>query len=275
MKPSALAATTTFQCRRRLRRSHLRTWRRRPHGCAECGAGGRRPPRCGGPSARFRFRRPAGAGGPCGLPAGRPEDRLRHAAAGRAQRALRGAGPARRCLPDRPVDRRSRPVERQLRRGVQARFLRLPAPGTYRIKIISPAAAVSPAFAIASPQALYRRLVLNGVRYFTSERDGANVVRSVLNRRPANLTDRRAFVYADPRYDRNDNLLGTFHRIGRPVNVAGGWFDAGGGYEKFAYTASYADALMMTAERDFPGRYPTLRPEAEFGLRWIGRLCPG
>jgi endoglucanase len=145
-------------------------------------------------------------------------------------------------------------------------------PGTYQIKIISPRAAVSPAFAIATPQALYHRLVLNGVRYFTSERDGGNVVRSVLNRRPANLTDRRAFVYADPRYDRNDNLLGRFHKIGGPVNVAGGWFDAGGGYEKFAYTASYADALMMTAARDFPGRYPTLGPEAEFGLRWIGRL---
>jgi endoglucanase len=145
-------------------------------------------------------------------------------------------------------------------------------PGTYHIKIISPAAAASPAFVIASPQTLYHRLVLNGVRYFTSERDGGNVVRSVLNRRPANLTDRRAFVYADPRYDPNDNLLGTFHRIGGPVNVAGGWFDAGGGYEKFAYTASYADALMMTAARDFPGQYPTLRPEAEFGLRWIGRL---
>jgi endoglucanase len=151
-------------------------------------------------------------------------------------------------------------------------FSALRRPGTYQIKIISPAAAVSPAFAIASPRALYHRLVLNGVRYFTSERDGANVVRSVLNRRPANLTDRHAIVYADPRYDSNDSLLGRFHRIGGPVNVAGGWFDAGGGYEKFAYTASYSDALLMTAARDFPGQYPTLRPEAEFGLRWIGRL---
>ena len=127
-------------------------------------------------------------------------------------------------------------------------------------------------FAIAGPRALYHRLVLNAVRYFTSERDGANVRPAVLHRRPANLTDRRAVVYADPRYDRNDNLLGRFHRIGGPVDVAGGWFDAGGGYEKFAYTASYSDALMMVAARDFPGRYPTLRPEAEFGLRWIGRL---
>jgi hypothetical protein len=145
-------------------------------------------------------------------------------------------------------------------------------PGTYRIAVTSPAAARSPAFLIASPATLYHRLVLNSVRYFTSERDGADVLGTVLSRKPANLTDRRATVYADPRYDHNDNLLGTFRKIGGPVNVAGGWFDAGGGYEKFAYTASYSDALMLVAARDFAGQYPTLRPEADFGLRWIGRL---
>ena len=54
--------------------------------------------------------------------------------------------------------------------------------------------------------------------------------------------------------------------------MSGGWFDAGGGYEKFAYTASYADGLLEIAERDFPGRYPTLRPEASFGLSWLEKL---
>ena len=145
-------------------------------------------------------------------------------------------------------------------------------PGTYRIAVTSPAAARSAAFVIGSPRALYHRLVLNSVRYFLSERDGANVPASVLDRQPANLTDRSATVYADPRYDHNDNLLGKFRKIGGPVDVAGGWFDAGGGYEKFAYTASYTDALMLLAARDFPGQYPTLGPEAAFGLRWIGRL---
>ena len=38
----------------------------------------------------------------------------------------------------------------------------------------------------------------NAVRYFTSERDGADVEPSVLDRQPANLTDARAYVYADP-----------------------------------------------------------------------------
>jgi endoglucanase len=145
-------------------------------------------------------------------------------------------------------------------------------PGNYVIKVTWPGHAVSPVFRIARPQALYGGLVTNAVRYFTSERDGADVNPAVLHRRPANLTDQHAYVYADPRYDSNDNLLGKLHKIGGPVNVAGGWFDAGGGYEKFAYTASFSDALMLIAARGNPGRYPALAPEARFGLRWIGRL---
>jgi len=110
------------------------------------------------------------------------------------------------------------------------------------------------------------------VQYFTSERDGPDTQGSVLGRQPANLTDEQAYVYADPKYDSNDNLLGTFRKIGGPVDVSGGWFDAGGGYEKFAYTASYTDALMLIAARDDPGTYPALQPEAEFGLQWITKL---
>ncbi|HEX4253724.1 MAG TPA: glycoside hydrolase family 9 protein [Streptosporangiaceae bacterium] len=149
----------------------------------------------------------------------------------------------------------------------------LTRPGTYRITVTAPGVlATSPAFRIAAPGALYSRLVTNAVRYFTSERDGADVVPSVLSRQPANLTDRRATVYATPSYDASDNLTGTFHRVGGPVDVSGGWFDAGGGYEKFAYTGSYADGLMLLAARDFPGRYRTLAPEATFGLDWLTKL---
>jgi endoglucanase len=155
----------------------------------------------------------------------------------------------------------------------QLGFSGLTRPGTYRITVhAAGATAVSPAFAVASPAVLYHRLVLNAVRYFTSERDGPQVVPSVLARQPANLTDARAYVYASPRYDSNDNLLGTLRRVSGPVDVAGGWFDAGGGYEKFAYTTSYTDGLMLLAARDFPGSYPTLQPEADFGLSWLEKL---
>jgi endoglucanase len=146
--------------------------------------------------------------------------------------------------------------------------------GRYRITIrAGGATAVSPSFAIAPGSALYHRLVLNSVRYYTSERDGADVVPSVLNRKPANLTDRHASVYASPRFDGDDNLLGQLHKLpGGPVNVSGGWFDAGGGYEKFAYTGAYTDGLLLLATRDTGGQYPTLAPEAQFGLNWLEKL---
>jgi endoglucanase len=161
---------------------------------------------------------------------------------------------------------------RNYRAVYQLDFSAVRHPGSYRVEISGTPGAVSPAFLIAGAQQLYPGLVTNAVRYFTSERDGADVVSSVLDRQPANLTDRRAYVYADPRYDSNDNLLGKLTRTGGPVNVAGGWFDAGGGYEKFGYTASYADGLMLIAARDFPGQYRTLLPEADFGLSWLQKL---
>jgi endoglucanase len=159
----------------------------------------------------------------------------------------------------------------------QLSFSDVGTPGVYQVKVLSPAAASSPAFVIGDGTQLYRPLVDNAVRYFTSERDGPDVDPAVLDRQPANLTDERAYVYADPSYDSNDNLLGTLKRIGGPVDVAGGWFDAGGGYEKFAYTASYADALMLIAARALsnqqgPGFYPDLQQEAQFGLQWITEL---
>jgi endoglucanase len=151
-------------------------------------------------------------------------------------------------------------------------FSGLNVPGQYRVKLLSPVTAFSPGFTVGDGAQLYGQLVDNAVRYFTSERDGPDVVSSVLSRQPANLTDEKAFVYADPRYDDNDNLLGTLKKTGGPVDVSGGWFDAGGGYEKFGYTASYADSLMLLAARDNPGSYDTLQPEAEFGLDWITKL---
>jgi endoglucanase len=154
----------------------------------------------------------------------------------------------------------------------QLNFSGVDTAGEYQVRVLSPAAAVSPTFTIGDGAQLYGQLVDNAVQYYTSERDGPDVDSAVLDRQPANLTDENAYVYADPKYDSNDNLLGTLKKIAGPVDVSGGWFDAGGGYEKFAYTASYADALMLIAARDFPGLYPALQPEAVYGLQWITKL---
>ena len=96
-------------------------------------------------------------------------------------------------------------------------FSRVNLPGQYQVKLLSPARASSPGFTIGDGPQLYRELVDNSVRYFTSERDGPDVVSSVLGRQPANLTDKKAYVYADPRYDSNDNLLGTLKKTGGPA----------------------------------------------------------
>ena len=45
-------------------------------------------------------------------------------------------------------------------------------PGQYQVRLLSPARAASPGFIIGDGVQLYRELVDNSVRYFTSERDG-------------------------------------------------------------------------------------------------------
>ncbi len=65
--------------------------------------------------------------------------------------------------------------------------------GTYQVRVGS---TVSVTFKIANGTALYGPLVDNAVRYFTSERDGADVEHDVLGQEPANLTDEKASVYA-------------------------------------------------------------------------------
>ena len=76
----------------------------------------------------------------------------------------------------------------------QLTFSGLNVPGIYQVKVTSPAAAISPAFVVGTGAQLYRQLVNNAVRYFTSERDGPDVVPSVLGRQPANLTDEKASI---------------------------------------------------------------------------------
>jgi len=55
-------------------------------------------------------------------------------------------------------------------------FSGLTLPGQYQVKLLSPARASSPGFTIGDGTQLYRELVDNSVRYFTSERDGPDVV---------------------------------------------------------------------------------------------------
>ena len=94
-----------------------------------------------------------------------------------------------------------------------------------------------------------------------------------LHRRPAHLNDAHAAVYAPPRYESADSdvILGpSLTPIGGPVDLEGGWVDAGD-FVKFTHTTAYADALLLrrAARRSAARRRATLEPEARFGLRWL------
>ena len=77
------------------------------------------------------------------------------------------------------------------------------------------------------------------------------VVRGTLHRKPSHLNDAHASVYAWPHFQRGSDVIKDpdLRKIGGPVDVAGGWFDAGD-YLKFTHSTAYADVLLYTAARE-------------------------
>jgi len=145
-------------------------------------------------------------------------------------------------------------------------FSSLHTPGRYSIDVSGPVTAQSPTFDVADPSALFSGLAANSVRYLTTQRDGPNVAISVLRRQPSHVQDQRALVYATPSY-RRGRLVGRLQRVGGPVNVAGGWMDAGDTL-KYAETASFADVALLYSLRADPA-LPGAQDEAKFGLEWL------
>ncbi len=145
------------------------------------------------------------------------------------------------------------------------------SPATYTIRV---GGLSSPALKIVSGSA-YRSLITNSLLFFQGQRDGADTTNFVLNRQPSHLHDRKASVYV-PRYV-HGRLIGM-KQVGGPVDVAGGWFDAGD-YLKFVGTTSFATWLMLTAVRDDPAFFgasgPKLTDEAERGIRWLLKMWDG
>ena len=132
-------------------------------------------------------------------------------------------------------------------------------PGTYTLVA---SGARSPSFRIDDAASLYGPLVANALTFYLGQRDGADVDPSVLDRKPSHLHDRRAMTYAIPDY-RGERLQHDLRRVGGPIDVEGGWFDAGD-YVKFTGTTSFAVTLMLAAVRDHPALFggggPTSKP---------------
>jgi endoglucanase len=125
---------------------------------------------------------------------------------------------------------------------------------------------------VARPADLWSSQLRNFAAFFRAQRDGAHVIAGPLQRKPSHLHDAKATVYDWPTYESADSdvIVGKrLHASRGPVNVSGGWFDAGD-FIKFAHTTAYADTLLLLAQRrSGDATPPRLRKEIRFGLRWL------
>ena len=143
--------------------------------------------------------------------------------------------------------------------------------GRYRI-VVDGLAAASPPFRVATRRALFGGLVDDTVRFFQVQRDGAHVPRR-LHRQPSHLTDRHATVYATPVFegDGGDVPAAPLKPVGGPVDVEGGWFDAGD-FVKFTHATAYSVAELLVVRRGLHRRDPALAAETRHGLRWLDKV---
>jgi endoglucanase len=151
------------------------------------------------------------------------------------------------------------------------------APGTYTIAISGPARATSPAFRVDAPAGLFAPMIADSRLFFAAQRDGCDVIASVMHRRPSHLNDAHATAYAPPTFDDDDALVGDLTKVGGSVDAEGGWFDAGD-YLKFVETHSYALDLLLLGLRDHPlqmgpgSAAANFSAEARFGVQWLSQM---
>ena len=107
-----------------------------------------------------------------------------------------------------------------------------------------------------------------------NQRDGDQQVAGPLDRQPAHLNDAQAGVYAWPHMVRGEDVITDpdLTRIGGPVDVEGGWADAGD-YLKFTHSSAYNDVVLFSSARLLGERAPSqLVDEARYGLEWLDKM---
>jgi endoglucanase len=148
-------------------------------------------------------------------------------------------------------------------------------PGRYHVRIRGGVDAISPVLPVARPSVVAEALTGDTTSFLTLQRDGADVVPGRLDRRPSHLLDRRATVYQPPRFtdpDTDELAAPLKPVVGHgPVDVAGGWFDAGD-YLKFTQTASYTLDMTLVALRDSGSGGAALQAETAHGLAWLDKM---
>jgi endoglucanase len=159
----------------------------------------------------------------------------------------------------------------QYRAVHQADFSAVTKPGTYRVRFTGRVSASSPSFRIDRASALFQPLVRSTTEFFQAQRDGEQIIPGRLNRQQSHLTDARATVYAEPEFegDGGDVPAEPLRPIGGPVDVEGGWVDAGD-FVKFTSNTAYSLAELGYVQR--ANGNASLRAEFEHGLKWLDKV---
>ncbi|MGX6600654.1 glycoside hydrolase family 9 protein [Micromonosporaceae bacterium Da 78-11] len=145
--------------------------------------------------------------------------------------------------------------------------------GTYRLKVEGRVQAMSPPFRVGPAAELFGPLAGNAVRYFQTHRDGADQAPGPGQRPAAHLADRQATVHDSPGFDDDGRMTRVMTPVGGPVDVEGGWYDAGD-FLKFTHTTAYALILMLLVQRDGPAP-AGLAAETAHGLTWLDKMWDG
>jgi hypothetical protein len=150
----------------------------------------------------------------------------------------------------------------------------LTQPGTYTLQLTGAASSVSPHFRVGAASEILGPLLADNVKFFQAQRDGDQVLPGVMGRRQSHLADQQATVYNTPDYNADGTqLMSPLQPAGGPVDVSGGWFDAGD-FLKFTGTTAYSADMLLLAERAQPST-AGLADEADFGLSWLDRMWNG
>ena len=89
-------------------------------------------------------------------------------------------------------------------------------------------------------------------------------------REPAHLADREASVYGNPCFGCGGRMTAPLARTRGPVDVEGGWYDAGD-FLKFTHTTARAFIAMLIVQRD--GLAPAgLDAEIRHEVDWLGKM---
>jgi endoglucanase len=153
-------------------------------------------------------------------------------------------------------------------------FSPLTRPGRYHLVVHGAASATSVTFPIEDADAMYRKLIDDGVSFDQVQRDGTNVIPGPLHRKPAHLNDRAATVYAWPNFETDSDTItdSSLTPNGGPVDVSGGWVDAGD-YLKFSHSTSYNDVVLYASARNLGRSAPaSLAAEARHGSDWLSKM---